>query len=102
MKSRKPSIPYIIWMAVFTMIPMIMVGITAFTGKNGGFSLEAFEKAFFYKEVFFKVALDCININRNLFAYCLSACLYAYKNETVNAEFCKYAFDDSYVDELFA
>ena len=37
MKSRKPSIPYIIWMAVFTMIPMIMVGITAFTGKNGGY-----------------------------------------------------------------
>ena len=90
MKSRKPSIPYIIWMAVFTMIPMIMVGITAFTGKNGGFSFEAFEKAFFYKEVFLR------------FAYCLSACLYAYKNETVNAEFCKYAFDDSYVDELFA
>ena len=54
MKSRKPSIPYIIWMAVFTMIPMIMVGITAFTGKNGGFSLEAFEKAFFYKEVFLR------------------------------------------------
>lgn len=54
MKSRKPSIPYIIWMAVFTMIPMIMVGITAFTGKNSGFSLEAFEKAFFYKEVFLR------------------------------------------------
>ena len=54
MKSRKPSIPYIIWMAIFTMIPMIMVGITAFTGKNGGFSLEAFEKAFFYKEVFLR------------------------------------------------
>lgn len=57
MKSRKPSIPYIIWMAVFTMIPMIMVGITAFTGKNGGFSLEAFEKAFFYKEVFLRHAI---------------------------------------------
>ena len=24
MKSRKPSIPYIIWMAIFTMIPMII------------------------------------------------------------------------------
>lgn len=35
MKSRKPSIPYIIWMAVFTMIPMVMVAITAFTDKNG-------------------------------------------------------------------
>ena len=52
MKSRKPSIPYIIWMAVFTMIPMVMVAITAFTDKNGNFSLEAFNKAFFYGEVF--------------------------------------------------
>ena len=26
MKSRKPSIPYIIWMVVFTMIPIIMIG----------------------------------------------------------------------------
>ena len=52
MKSRKPSIPYIIWMAVFTMIPMIMVGITAFTGKNGGFSLEAFERHSFIKKYF--------------------------------------------------
>lgn len=42
------------------MIPMIMVGITAFTGKNGGFSLEAFEKAFFYKEVFLRSLLSHI------------------------------------------
>ena len=52
MKSRKPSIPYIIWMLVFTMIPIIMIGITAFTDKNGNFSLEPFTKAFFYTEVF--------------------------------------------------
>lgn len=52
MKSRKPSIPYIIWMIVFTMIPIIMIGFTAFTDKNGDFSLEPFTKAFFYKDVF--------------------------------------------------
>lgn len=34
MKSRKPSIPYIIWMVVFTMIPIIMIGFTAFTDKT--------------------------------------------------------------------
>ena len=53
MKSRKPSIPYIIWMLVFTMIPIIMIGFTAFTDKDGNFSLEPFSKAFFYTEVFF-------------------------------------------------
>lgn len=54
MKSRKPSIPYIIWMVVFTMIPLVMIGFTAFTGNDGGFSLEPFQKAFFYREVFLK------------------------------------------------
>ena len=45
MKSRKPSIPYIIWMVIFTMIPIIMIGCTAFTDKNGSFSLEPFANA---------------------------------------------------------
>ncbi len=54
MKSRKPSIPYIIWMVIFTMIPIIMIGFTAFTDKQGNFSLNAFTKAFFYTNVFVK------------------------------------------------
>ena len=54
MKSRKPSIPYIIWMVIFTLIPIIMIGFTAFTDKQGSFSLEAFTNAFFYKDVFLK------------------------------------------------
>lgn len=54
MKSRKPSIPYIIWMVIFTMIPIIMIGYTAFTDKDGNFSLEPFANAFFYTGVFMK------------------------------------------------
>ena len=54
MKSRKLSIPYIVWMLVFTMIPLVMIGITAFTDKSGGFSLEPFQKAFTYTNVFLK------------------------------------------------
>ena len=54
MKSRKPSIPYIIWMVIFTMIPIVMIGYTAFTDKNGNFSLEPFANAFFYTGVFMK------------------------------------------------
>ena len=52
MKSRKPSIPYIIWMAVFTMIPMIMVGITAFTGKTADFRLRLLKRLSFIKKYF--------------------------------------------------
>lgn len=54
MKSRKLTIPYIIWMLVFTMIPIVMIGVTAFTDKKGNFTLEPFEKAFFYSNVFVK------------------------------------------------
>ena len=46
MKSKKLSIPYIIWMLVFTMIPLVMICISAFTNKYGSFSLEPFQKAF--------------------------------------------------------
>ena len=54
MKSKKLSIPYIVWMLVFTMIPIVMIGITAFRDKRGNFSLEPFVKAFEYTNVFMK------------------------------------------------
>lgn len=54
MKSKKLSIPYIIWMLVFTMIPLVMIGFTAFTDKEGNFSLEPFAEAFSYTNVFLK------------------------------------------------
>ena len=41
-------------MVIFTMIPIIMIGYTAFTDKNGSFSLEPFANAFFYTGVFMK------------------------------------------------
>ncbi len=57
MKSKKLSIPYIIWMLVFTMIPLVMIGLTAFRDKSGAFSLEPFVKAFEYTGVFLKSLL---------------------------------------------
>ena len=52
MKSRKPTIPYLIWMVVFTLIPLVTIIIYAFTDKSGSFSFEPFMKAFFYGDVF--------------------------------------------------
>ena len=83
MKSRKPSIPYIIWMVVFTMIPIIMIGFTAFTDKNGNFSFQAFTNAFYYTNIFVK-SLWIALIST---AICLVLAYVAY---------------DSYVDELSA
>ena len=54
MKSRKLSIPYIFWMLIFTMIPIVMIGLTAFRNKAGEFSLEPFVKAYDYRNVFLK------------------------------------------------
>ena len=52
MKLRRPSLPYIAWMVVFTLIPILLIGFYAFTDSNGAFSLEAFGKAFGYMNVF--------------------------------------------------
>ena len=41
-------------MVIFTMIPLVMIGLTAFTDKSGSFSLEPFANAFQYTNVFFK------------------------------------------------
>ena len=54
MKSKKLSIPYIIWMLVFTMIPIVMIGLTAFRDKKGNFSLQPFVNAYDYRFVFLK------------------------------------------------
>jgi spermidine/putrescine transport system permease protein len=41
-------------MLIFTMIPIVMIGVTAFKDKQGNFSLEPFAKAFGYTNVFLK------------------------------------------------
>ena len=54
MKSKKLAIPYMLWMLVFTMIPLVMIGFTAFTDNSGAVSLSAFADAFQYTNVFLK------------------------------------------------
>ncbi len=52
MKSKKTLYPYLIWMVIFTLIPLIMIAYYAFTDSSNNFSLETFKNAFFYKDVF--------------------------------------------------
>ena len=54
------SIPYVIWMALFTVAPIVMVVVYAFTGDVGGFTMEHFSDMGSYAVVFgrsFKLAL---------------------------------------------
>ena len=54
------SIPYVIWMALFTVAPIIMVVIYAFSAAEGGFTMDNFASMGTYAVVFtrsFKLAL---------------------------------------------
>ena len=54
------NIPYVIWMALFVVIPIIMVVVYAFTTAEGGFTFENFSNMGSYAVVFgrsFKLAL---------------------------------------------
>jgi len=59
MKSKKPLIPYLFWMAAFVVIPLCMVIYYAFTDKSGGITFDNFRCITENKEVYldsFKVA----------------------------------------------
>lgn len=43
MTSKKPLVPYIIWMAIFVLVPLVMVLYYAFTDLNGNFSFGNFQ-----------------------------------------------------------
>lgn len=43
MKAKYATIPYVIWMAIFVVIPLILIIIYAFTTRNGVFTLDNFK-----------------------------------------------------------
>lgn len=51
MKSKIPLIPYLIWMAIFVVVPLGMVLIDAFTDSSGAFTFANFTKFFSYNSV---------------------------------------------------
>lgn len=54
MRLKRPSIPYIIWMAVFTFIPIASILFSAFTNSRGSFSLEPLTNAIGFSNVFLR------------------------------------------------
>lgn len=52
MKSKRTSFPYLIWMVIFTIVPLIMVFYYAFTTPDGKFTLDNFLNASDYSEIF--------------------------------------------------
>ena len=54
MKVKLISAPYLVWMAVFIVVPLIMVGYFAFTDGNGRFTLEYIADVAQYTNIFIK------------------------------------------------
>lgn len=51
-KSKRPAIPYLGWMLVFTIVPLIMVLFYAFTDDKGAFTLSNFANVADYSHIF--------------------------------------------------
>lgn len=52
MKTKRPAVPYLGWMLLFTVVPLVMVAYYAFTDADGNFTLDTFRNASVYSEVF--------------------------------------------------
>jgi spermidine/putrescine transport system permease protein len=52
MKNSKLAAPYVVWMALFVIVPLILVVIYAFSSRAGGFTLENFATMNQYLPVF--------------------------------------------------
>lgn len=52
MKSKKTAYPYLLWMLLFTIVPIAMVVYYAFTDESGNFTFQTFVSASDYSQVF--------------------------------------------------
>ena len=59
-KSSRFAIPYVVWMALFVVAPILLMVVYAFTSAEGSFTLDSFASMGLYLDVFtrsFKLAL---------------------------------------------
>jgi len=52
MKTRGVAMPYVVWMAVFVIAPLVLVAIYAFTSREGTFTLDNFSSMYQFTIVF--------------------------------------------------
>ncbi|MGX8699824.1 ABC transporter permease [Caproiciproducens sp.] len=54
MKAKSAAAPYVVWMSVFIIVPMILVVIFAFTDKSGAFTFKNIAEVGQYSNVFLR------------------------------------------------
>ena len=52
MKAKAIAIPYIVWMAIFIVVPLVLVVVYAFTAADGSFTVANFNHMGDYTAVF--------------------------------------------------
>ncbi|WP_409968168.1 ABC transporter permease [Bengtsoniella intestinalis] len=54
MKNNRLAYPYVGWIALFVILPLVLIVVYAFTARSGGFTLENFSNMEIYLPVFFR------------------------------------------------
>ena len=44
MRNKALAVPYVVWMAIFVIAPLVLIVAYAFTAKSGGVTLDNFNK----------------------------------------------------------
>ena len=52
MRTKSAAVPYVFWMAVFVVIPLVLIVVYAFTNFDGEFTLSNFDKIDVFLQVF--------------------------------------------------
>ena len=52
MRTKSAAVPYIFWMAVFVVVPLVLIVVYAFTNFDGEFTLENFDNIDVFLQVF--------------------------------------------------
>ncbi len=52
MRTKSAAVPYVFWMAVFVVVPLVLIVVYAFTNFNGEFTLENFDNIDVFLQVF--------------------------------------------------
>ena len=59
MMKKLVSAPYLLWMAIFIIVPLIMVAYFALTDTNGAFTLDNLAAVSQYSNIFYSFNMAC-------------------------------------------
>ena len=74
MMKKLVSAPYLLWMAIFIIVPLIMVAYFALTDTNGAFTLDNLAAVSQYSNIFIRFNMACGGRDGDMFYHSVSAC----------------------------